>query len=243
MADTVSALAADPPRPPLRAIFFDAGNTLIRQDYPAMVAHLAGRGHRVTAAAVEEAEQRARVRLDEGLRPGVSSEGPDVARRYVAHILDHLGIADPAAVEAALAWRAAYNPPVGVWNQADPAAAPALQRVKARGLVAGVISNANGTIASVLTALGLGAHLDVVIDSSVVGVEKPDARIFALALRAAGAAPADAAYVGDLYSVDVLGARAAGLRPVLLDPGGFWGPRDCPTARTVLEAVDALLPP
>jgi FMN phosphatase YigB (HAD superfamily) len=52
---------------------------------------------------------------------------------------------------------------------------------------------------------------------------------------------AEAAYVGDLYSIDVLGARRAGLRGVLLDPGGCWAARDCPTAATVLDAVQGLL--
>jgi putative hydrolase of the HAD superfamily len=227
----------------LLAILFDAGNTLIRQDYQAMADHLTRRGHRVTAAALEAAEQRARVRLDDGFSPGVSTEGPDVTRRYLALILEHLGIEDSAEVEAALVWRSTFNPPVSVWNQVDPAAEVALRRVKARGLVAGVVSNANGMIASLLAGMGLGRYLDFVIDSSVVGVEKPDARIFELALLAADVPAARAAYVGDLYSVDVLGARRAGLDAVLLDPGGFWGPRDCRMARTVAEAVDALLPP
>jgi putative hydrolase of the HAD superfamily len=206
-----------------------------------MAGHLMARVHPLTVRQLEEAEQRARVRLEEGFAPGVSTEGAAVARRYMGYILEHLGIADPAEVDATLAWRSAFNPPAGVWNQADPVAEAALRRVKARGLVAGVISNANGTIASILAATGLGQYLDFVIDSSVVGVEKPDARIFELALRAAGVPAARAVYVGDLYTVDVLGARAAGLDAVLLDPGGFWGRRDCRTARTVADAVDSLL--
>ena len=103
--------------------------------------------------------------------------------------------------------------------------------------MAGVISNSNGSVRSILEETGLAAHLDFIIDSSVVGVEKPDPRIFHLGLREAGVAPAEAAYVGDLYSVDVLGARAAGLEGILLDPGGFWGPRDCRRARGLDEAV------
>lgn len=51
-----------------------------------------------------------------------------------------------------------------------------------------------------------------------MGVEKPDPRIFHLGLREAGVAPAGAVYAGDLCSVDVLGARAAGLDGILLDP-------------------------
>jgi FMN phosphatase YigB (HAD superfamily) len=48
-------------------------------------------------------------------------------------------------------------------------------------------------------------------------------------------------YIGDLYSVDVLGSRAAGLGAILLDPRGFWGPRDCDTARDLAEATGLIL--
>ena len=109
--------------------------------------------------------------------------------------------------------------------------------MKAPGLVAGVISNSNGTVRSILEAAGLADALDFVIDSCVVGVEKPDPRIFALGLREAGVAAGEAVYVGDLYSVDVLGARAAGIDAILLDPRGHWGPRDCRLAPTLTDAV------
>jgi putative hydrolase of the HAD superfamily len=109
--------------------------------------------------------------------------------------------------------------------------------VRQAGLVAGVISNSNGSVRAILEETGLAAHLDFIIDSSLVGVEKPDPRIFHLGLREAGVAAAEAVYIGDLYSVDVLGARAAGLDGILLDPGGFWAPRDCRLGRDLADAV------
>ena len=75
----------------------------------------------------------------------------------------------------------------------------------------------------------------------MVGVEKPDPRIFHLALERAGVAAAEAVYVGDLYSVDVVGARAAGLSAILMDPGACWGSRDCPSVPTALAAVHHVL--
>jgi putative hydrolase of the HAD superfamily len=83
--------------------------------------------------------------------------------------------------------------------------------------------------------------LEFVLDSSEVGVEKPDPRIFRLALERAGLAPDEAVYVGDIYSIDVLGARAAGMGAVLLDPGQCWGARDCLLAPDVLGAVRLIL--
>jgi putative hydrolase of the HAD superfamily len=190
---------------------------------------------------VEEAEQRARLALDRGFRPGASTESQDTARRYMKDLLAHLAITDDAEVEAVARWRRSFNPPLGVWNQADPAAAAALRAVARAGLVAGVVSNSNGSIRDVLESTGLARHLAFVIDSAVVGVEKPDPRIFALALAAARVSAAEAVYVGDLYSVDVLGARAAGIDAVLIDPRGFWGTRDCPTARDAADAVRLIL--
>ena len=229
----------------IRAVFLDAGNTLLRMNYAVIAAELERHGVRVTPAEVERAEWRARVRLDAAAFAspprGASTESGTSAALYVRLLLEELGVADGAVVSALIAWRQTYNAPVGPWDVADPRAAPALGFLRAAGVAAAVISNSNGSVRAILERLGLAAHLDFVIDSSEVGVEKPDRRIFGLALERAGVTPAEAAYVGDLYSVDVLGARAVGMAAVLLDPGGCWGPRDCATAPDVLSAVRLLL--
>jgi putative hydrolase of the HAD superfamily len=225
----------------IRAIFFDAGNTLIHMDYTAIAAALAREGVPATADAVRRAEWRARIRLDASFQPGASTEHPSTGDRYLALVLDELGIRDPDTVAALARWRRTYNLPRGLWTVAEPAAERALRVAKEAGLTTAVISNSNGTIAGILDTLGLAPHLDFVIDSFTVGVEKPDPRIFRLALERAGLLPTEAAYIGDLYSIDVLGARAVGLRAVLMDPGACWPPRDCPTAPTVLDAVRLLV--
>lgn len=221
----------------MRAVIFDAGNTLLRMNYAIIAEHLGTRGRRVTVEEVEEAELRARVRLDPHLAPGSSTESTVTHGRYLRYLLEHLAITEEAEIDAIARWRRGYNLPVGLWNRADPEAIEAVRRVRAAGLVAGVISNSNGSVRSILEETGLAAHLHFILDSSVVGVEKPDPRIFALGLREAGVTAAEAIYVGDLYSVDVLGARAAGLDGILLDPRGFWAPRDCRLAGGLNEAV------
>ena len=229
----------------LRAVFFDAGNTLIRMNYAVIAAELARHGFGVDLGAVQRAEWRARVRLDDEvlsrLGPGDSSENRSTAERYLGYLLDGLGVADPAIVEKIVAWRRAYNLPLGVWNTVDPDAAQALAVVRRAGLRAAVISNSNGSARAILESLGLAGHLDFVVDSGEEGVEKPDPRIFELALARAGVAPGEAVYIGDLYSIDVRGARAAGMRAVLLDPGGHWGSRDCPMAPDLPGAVRVVL--
>jgi putative hydrolase of the HAD superfamily len=229
----------------LRAVFFDAGNTLLRMNYAVIAVELLGHGVRVSALDVQRAEWRARVRLDTELaaRPirHASTESVGSGDLYSRLILAELGIGNSGVIEAVTAWRRAYNRPAGLWNTAEPDAEAALRLVREAGLGAAVISNSNGSVRGVLDSLDLGRHLDFVVDSSEVGVEKPDARIFQLALQQAGLGAGEAVYVGDLYSVDVLGARGAGLTAVLLDPGAGWGARDCPTAPDVLAAVRLIL--
>jgi HAD superfamily hydrolase (TIGR01509 family) len=231
--------APGPARP--RALLFDAGNTLLRMDYGAIAAELRARRYAVDAALVEEAELRARVRFDTHLAPGASTESGSTHARYLRYLLDDLGVVDETEIDALVRWRNAYNRPVGLWHLPEPTAPEVLGCVKKAGLVAGVISNSNGTVRSVLAAAGLAGSLDFVIDSGDVGVEKPDPRIFTLALAEAGVAAGEAVYIGDLYSVDVLGARRAGIEAILLDPRGYWAPRDCPLARSLADAVHLAL--
>jgi putative hydrolase of the HAD superfamily len=232
-----------PHPPPIRAVFFDAGNTLLRMDYEAIAAQLGRLGLPVTADAVAHAEWRARVTLDAGLlaRRGVSTESRETGLRHVALLLEALGADDAALARAVFDWRSSYNVPVGVWTSATQRAREALALAREAGARTAVISNSNGSVRVLLERLGLTGGLDFVLDSSEVGVEKPDPRIFELALDRAGVAASESGYVGDLYSVDVLGARSAGLRAVLLDPGGYWGPRDCPRAPDTFTAVRHLL--
>ena len=233
----------------LRAIFFDAGNTLVRIDYAAVAAALAARGVRTTADDLMRAEWRARVRLDADVFARTETPAGEIAstesrathNRYLAYVLEGVGVTDAGLVGAMDEWRRGYNQPLGLWTAPEPDAAPALTLAREAGLRTGVISNSNGSIRRILEQLDLLRLVDFALDSSEEGVEKPQPAIFERALARAGVAAAEAAYVGDLYSIDVLGARRVGLTGVLLDPGACWSRDDCLTAPTVLHAVKRLL--
>jgi putative hydrolase of the HAD superfamily len=226
----------------LRAIFFDAGNTLLRMNYRDIAAALGRHGIVASVETVQRAEWQARVRLDQDvLAHARSTERPGTHRSYLRYLLEGVGVTDPATVDAMDVWRSAYGGAGGLWNTADPDAGPALDAVRAAGLRSAVISNSNGTIRALVTTLGFADRLDFVVDSGEEGVEKPDPRIFEIALARAAVTAAEAAYIGDLYSIDVLGARRVGMRTVLLDPGRCWGERDCDRAPSVLDAVRLLL--
>jgi FMN phosphatase YigB (HAD superfamily) len=221
----------------IRAVLFDAGHTLLEFDYALLTAQLVARGHVVDSARVREAERRARIRLDRE-QAAQATRAKLGAGRYLQYLLSDLRITGEDDVAAITAWRRGFNLPVGLCHQADAQAADALGHLRAAGVITGVISNSNGSVAQALARAGLAPLLDFVIDSTVVGIAKPDPRVFALGLQAAGVKPHEAVYVGDSYFVDVLGARGAGLGAVLFDPGGVWGARDCPSASGLREAAE-----
>jgi putative hydrolase of the HAD superfamily len=113
----------------------------------------------------------------------------------------------------------------GLWTRTAPGSREGLRALAATGVRLGIISNSDGTVEQQLreydvaqVGAGSGVEVECIIDSTVVGVSKPDPRIFEIALDALGITSDDAWYVGDTPAFDVVGAQNAGLHPVLLDP-------------------------
>jgi putative hydrolase of the HAD superfamily len=127
-----------------------------------------------------------------------------------------------------------------LWCRTMAGTTEALDRLRAAGLRLGIVSNSDGRVEEALAAAGIRDRFEVVLDSAVVGVEKPDPAIFRAALTALGIAPEEALYVGDLYEVDVVGARAAGIEAVLLLPDGAPGP-ECRRVESLVALADDLL--
>ena len=134
----------------------------------------------------------------------------------------------------------AYHQQFNLWETVPDEVRPALAALRARGLQLVVVSNANGTLVSAFTRLGLVAALDVIFDSYIVGIEKPDPRVFHLALERAGARAETTVHVGDLYHVDVVGARSAGIAAILLDVANLYADYDCRRVRSLTELVEFL---
>ena len=89
-----------------------------------------------------------------------------------------------------------------------------------------------------LDEIGILDRFDFVIDSAIVGISKPDRRIFQDALKRSSLEPEEAVYVGDYYEVDVRGARVAGMLPVLFDPVGAYSDADCEVITRLRDIVD-----
>lgn len=226
----------------LRAVFFDAGNTLLSLNYATIVDALAREGFPVGRDEVWRAECRARVMLDPFLAEVQLRESEVVFVRYMRHICEELGVAWGEKTKRALERLQEIDRRQSLWRgSAMPGAREVLGELKARGYLLGVISNSDGRVESYLDEADLTEYLSVIVDSRIVGIEKPDPQIFTVALERTGVLPAQAVYVGDLYSLDVVGARTAGLDAILLDPVGAWPALDCVKVKDLSE-VPGLLP-
>ncbi len=224
---------------PIRFILLDAGGTLVFPNFRRIAEEFGRDGIRVDVDALASADARVRFDLD---RPEILSRiatETDEMRwfRYIENLARQAGAA--AVPQAVVDRLKAYHDTENLWEDVPPDVPAALDHL-AKSYRLGVVSNANGTVRAKLQRLGLAARFETIVDSREEGIEKPDPRLFRVALRRMQARPDETAYVGDLFHVDVEGARAAGLRPVLLDPHGMYVGRPCVRVAKLADVPVAL---
>lgn len=223
----------------LDTVFLDAGGVLMYPNWWRISDALAARGVAVSPESLMRADPIARRELDDRRVIGGTT---DASRGWLFFdlILGHAGIPRSDATAAALSDLHEYHTSSNLWEYVPPDVIPALEALRARGLRLVVVSNANGTLRAHMGRLDMSRRFDVVLDSADEGVEKPDPRFFEIALARSGASKDTTIHVGDLYHVDVLGARSAGLRGVLLDEADLRPDADCPRVHTLGELVQAI---
>ena len=220
----------------IKAIFFDAGGTLIHLDssYICRCVNEA-LGIELSADRFRRAQFLGMSRVAELVAAGAGST-EKLKREFYSTLLPKVGL--PAdKLEAAVACVLMLAHSEMLWRTTDETNVRTLEQLKARGLFLAIVSNSDGRIESALQQAGIVGYFDFFIDSFNVGVEKPDPEIFRLATERAGVAPNEAAYVGDLYEVDVVGARNAGLIPILYDPFDLNPKTDCARIRSIDEII------
>ena len=210
----------------IKAVSFDLGHTLVFPRYQTYIELVAGAGVTITPAQVQGVERDLRLWFDRIVASGRMHEG--VWTDYYVHFFAALGVPDEHMREVLLGLRDRHREQVGLWTEPDPEAEPVLEEVKERGLKVVCISNNDGRLQAMITHLGWQHRFDLLVDSRQVGIEKPDPAIFRHAFTALDLQPDEWVHVGDYYEVDVVGARRAGARGVLFDPGGAYGEMDCP---------------
>jgi HAD superfamily hydrolase (TIGR01549 family) len=223
----------------LETVFLDAGGVLLYPNWWRVSDVLAKYGVAVSPEALMLADPAARRELDD---MGVIGGTTDASRGWLFFdlVLAHAGMGRCDATAAALADLHAYHTASNLWEYVPPDVVPALEALRGRGLRLVVVSNANGTLLAHMERIGLTGRFDCILDSADEGVEKPDPRFFEIALERSGAGKDTTIHVGDLYYVDVVGARSAGLRGVLLDEANLRPDADCPRVHSLDELVEAI---
>jgi len=163
------------------------------------------------------AELRARENLARRVQDGHVGTEPHLWKTYFMEIFQDTGVPTGRLDDIGARLREEHAR-WHLWTHVEMGTAEALETLAREGYRLGVISNADGRMEEVLVQTGLRDLVEFVLDSEVVGVEKPEPEIFLAGAERMGLPTARCLYVGDLYPVDVVGARKAGMSAVLLDP-------------------------
>jgi putative hydrolase of the HAD superfamily len=228
-----------------RAIFFDSGNTLIFPRLEELARDLTEQGYPAEIEDFHAAERVGKQKLDDWLWPQIRlGEVPRAIDHfywgaYLRALVERIGA--PESEHGRLTQRVAEGfRDITLWSRVLPETPPYLEKLRADGYFLGVISNSVGTMEEQLARLDLARHFEMVIDSAVVGVEKPHPEIFKIALDRAGAKPQETVFVGDTHATDIGGAQLAGLRGVLIDRVGAYPNAACPRINSLPE-LDSIL--
>jgi HAD superfamily hydrolase (TIGR01509 family) len=233
----------------VRLLSLDAGNTVIFLDHARLAEVVSRHGKKTDAATLIRTEGAAKRRHAKGgLAEMVDVDWPHRdapgARGWgamVATIATEAGLPEdavPAFLEDAWKVHSARN----FWDRVPEGFGDAIERARRHGVQIVLVSNSEGMLAELFTELGIVEHFDLLLDSGIIGLEKPDPRFFEVALKKLRVAPDEALHLGDMYSTDIVGARAAKMRAALIDPYAHYEGMypDVPRVPGVVEVALAL---
>jgi HAD superfamily hydrolase (TIGR01509 family) len=220
---------------PLKAIFFDVGNTLLFPDREHILAGLHRRNLTPTLDQWHAVERRTKKEFD-AIMEHEGKADRSFWHLFYTHLLEENAVHDDALRdEMTNATRISAN-----WSDMRPGTREILQRLAQRHPLA-IISNADGKIADLLERCGIADCFQAITDSGLVGYEKPHPAIFESALRGMNAVAGQSLYVGDFYSVDYLGATRAGMQAILLDVSGAYREAGVPRVESLEELETKLM--
>jgi putative hydrolase of the HAD superfamily len=235
-----------------RAVFFDVGETLVHVDptfADLFVSVLAGAGHERTVDQVRDASGHVYERFSEAARDGsMWTTTPERSRAFWTSVyermLGELGVADDDGLATTLHREFTRMENYVLFDDV----LPTLASLRAAGVLLGVVSNFEAWLEDWFGVHELLELFPVRVISGIEGIEKPDERIFQLALDRASVSAAESAYVGDNPEFDVAPPAALGMFPVLIDRRehfpGYAGARvtDLRELPAILEAVRPMTP-
>ena len=217
----------------VKVVFFDVGNTLLFPNRGRIHAPLAERGFTPNSEHLRDLECRTKNRFDGMMTGTITKNGsPDHGFwwMFYTQLLSEIGLKDDAVRDQLVAGiQNSAN-----WDQILPGTVEQLHEIGERYRIA-VISNADGRIEDVLRRCGIVGCFRTITDSGLVGYEKPHPEIFRKAMLSMNAAPEESLYVGNVYSVDYLGATGAGMQAMLMDVAGAYRDKGVPRVESLAE--------
>jgi HAD superfamily hydrolase (TIGR01549 family) len=228
----------DPKR--IEVVFLDAGGVLLYPDWERVSRILAKYGVKAPSDLLAEAEFIAKRRMDDA---GFTTTTGDITEPdgYLGWVVKATLIPfEHEALHRAAKEFESTHAADNLWSDMPQEVPGALERLRNAGYRLAVLSNTESNLRDRIAAAGIEPFFETLIISAEVGSEKPDRRIFDEALRRMAVAPEHALHVGDFYSIDVVGARGAGIPAVMLDAKGLSPDRDVLRVASLTELADLL---
>ncbi len=217
----------------VRVIFFDVGNTLLFPNRQRIHAPLVERGIVPEDERLRDLECRTKNQFD-GMMTKNGSTDHSFWWMFYSQLLSEIGVSKADEYDAIRDQLVAGIRNSANWDTIRPGTAEQLRAIGERYQIA-VISNADGRIEDVLQKCGIASCFRSITDSGLVGYEKPHPEIFRHALNGMKATPEESLYVGDVYSVDYLGATGAGMQALLMDVPGAYRDKGVPRVESLQE--------
>jgi putative hydrolase of the HAD superfamily len=225
----------------LKAVFIDAGNTLLYEKpsrFEIYAEEARRRGLALDVEKMTELMRRAHRELPRQIGGAFRYTDPWF-EAYIDRIFHrYLGLAqsDLPSVREQLFGRFARAETFAMHAGADEL----LAELARRDLCVGIISNWSARLPKLMEDLGIAQRVDFVLCSAIERAEKPDTALFERALAKAGVEPHEALHAGDDFEKDLLGAQRAGIRAVLVDHFGTHDRREVPRVKSLLELSELI---
>ncbi len=224
---------------PIQTIFLDAGGVLVHPNWERVSNSLAQHNILIPAHRLRNAEPIVKKRMDTAEIIRSSTDG-DRFSTYLRSVIAEAGVEAFRNIDPALEELHEYNNHWNLWETVPEDVIPTLTALRTEGMKLVVLSNANGTLRESFERFGLLDKVDFLFDSHEEGVEKPDPAYFQRALTQSGSSAETTIHIGDFYHVDVVGARNAGIRPILLDAANLYEGCDCEKIQSLKELINTM---
>jgi putative hydrolase of the HAD superfamily len=224
----------------VEVVFLDAGGVLLYPDWERVSRILSKYGITATSIQLADAEFPAKRRMDDA---GFTTTTGDINEPdgYLGWVMKATGLPfDEEALHRAAEEFEATHTRDNLWSDMPGEVPGALERLRNAGYRLAVLSNTESNLRDRIAGAGIGPFFETLVISAEVRSEKPDRKIFDEALRRMAVAAERAMHVGDFYSIDVVGARNAGITPIMLDARGLSPDRDVTRVASLTELADLL---